>query len=71
MSDEQSDTIPADAEPAKEMGANPWPRLPPPSDVEHVTMSGGIFGGLDVIRGEYIDRSRTRRGLLYRLLHGS
>jgi hypothetical protein len=72
MSDEQNnEATPADAQPSKELERNPWPRLPPPSDVEHVTMSGGLFGGFDVIRGEYIDRSRPRRGLLHRLLHGS
>ncbi len=68
MPDEQSnDTTPADAQPA-ERQRNPWPPLPPPSDVEHVTMSGGLFGGREVIRGEYIDRSKPRRGLLHRLL---
>jgi hypothetical protein len=45
--------------------------LPPTSDVEHVTLSGGLFGGFDVMRNEYIDKSRPRRGWLYRLLHRS
>ncbi|HEY5044674.1 MAG TPA: hypothetical protein VII53_02335 [Solirubrobacteraceae bacterium] len=60
------DQTPADTPPAKPAG-NPWPPLPEPFDVEHVTMSGGIFGGLDVIRGEYIDRPRPRRGWLRKL----
>ena len=60
----------ADAQSAKPQHS-PRPRLAEPFDVEHVTMSGGIFGGLDVIRGEYIDRSRPRRGWLHKLLRGS
>lgn len=64
------DMTTADAQPAKPRH-KAWPRLPEPFHVEHVTMSGGIFGGLDVIRGEYIDRSRPRRGWLYKLLRGS
>jgi hypothetical protein len=60
------DTTPADAQPA-EPRRNPWPPLPPPSDVEHVTLSGGLFGGFDVMRNEYIDRSNPRRGWLHKL----
>ncbi len=67
---QNNDATAKDAQPA-ERRRNPWPPLPPPSDVEHITMSGGIFGGLDVIRGEYIDRPKPPRGLLHRLLHGS
>lgn len=71
MPDEQNNDTPApDAQPAKQR-YNPWPPLPEPFDVEHVTMSGGIFGGLDVIRSEHIDRSRPPRGLLRRLLRHS
>ena len=70
MPNEQNDAMAAGAQPAPQQ-RNPWPPLPKPSDVPHVTMSGGLFGGLDVIRTEYIDRSRPRRGLLRRLLHGS
>lgn len=46
-----SDTTPADAPPT-ESQRNPWPPLPEPFDVPHRTMSGGTFGGLDVIRTE-------------------
>jgi hypothetical protein len=31
-----------------------------------VTLSGGLFGGLDVMRGEYIDRPKPRRNWLHR-----
>jgi hypothetical protein len=66
MPHEPHDTTAADAQRA-EPRRNPWPHRPEPFDVEHVTMSGGLFGGLDVIRGEYIDRSKPRRGLVHRL----
>jgi hypothetical protein len=66
-----NDTTPADAPPA-EPRRNPLPPLPPPSDdVEHVTLSGGLFGGFEVMRSEYIDRSKPRRNWLQRLLHGA
>jgi len=65
-----NDTTSADAQPAAPQ-RTPWPPLPPPSDVPHITMSGGLFGGFDVIRSEYIDRSKPRRSWLYRLLHGA
>jgi hypothetical protein len=67
MPDSQKDTIAENARAAEHN--NLWPPLPEPSNVRHVTMSGGLFGGLDVIRAEYIDRSRPRRGWLYRLFH--
>jgi hypothetical protein len=64
-----NDTTPADTQPA-ESRRNPLPPLTP-SGVEHVTLSGGLFGGLDVMRNEYIDKSKPRRNWLQRLLHGS
>jgi hypothetical protein len=60
------DTTAADAVPAEPQGT-PWPPLPEPFDVEHVTISGGLFGGREVMRTEYIDRSKPRRGWLHRL----
>jgi hypothetical protein len=63
-----NDTTPPDAQPA-EPRRNPLPPLTP-SGVEHVTLSGGLFGGLDVIRYEYIDRSKPRRNRLHRFLRG-
>jgi hypothetical protein len=70
MANEQNnDTTMADAQPVER--GHPWPPLPEPFDVEHVTMSGGLFGGLDVIRTERIDRSRPTRGLLHKLLRHS
>ncbi len=70
MPDEQDNDAPASDAQSVRLKRAPWPPLPPPSDVEHVTMSGGLFGGLSVMRGEYIDRSRPRRSWLHRLLHG-
>ncbi len=61
-----NDTTAADAAPAEPQGT-PWPPLPEPFDVPHVTMSGGLFGGFDVMRNEYIDRSNPRRGWLHKL----
>jgi hypothetical protein len=69
LDDQGNETTPANTPIAKPAG-DPWPPLPEPFDVRHITMSGGLFGGLDVIRSEYIDRSRPRRGWWYRLLHG-
>jgi hypothetical protein len=69
MSDEaHSEASATDPPPAGPQGTR-WPPLPEPFDVPHMTMSGGLFGGFDVIRSEYIDRSGPRRGRLYRLLH--
>ncbi len=65
-----NDTIAADAQPA-EPQRTPWPPLPEPFDVPHVTISGGTFGGFEVMRSEYIDRSNPRRGILHRLFHHS
>jgi len=65
-----NDTTPADAAPA-ESERTPWPPLPEPFDVRHITITGGTLGGLDVMRSEYIDPSKPRRGWLHRLLYGS
>jgi hypothetical protein len=70
--DSDDDTTAADAHPPEPPQRNPWPPLPEPFDVEHVTLSGGLFGGFDVMRTEYIDRSKPRRrNWLHRFLYGS
>lgn len=65
-----NDTAPAYAAPA-EPQRSPWPPLPEPFDVRHITITGGLFGGLEVMRSEYIDPSKPRRNWLQRLLHGA
>ncbi len=66
MPDEQNDKTVAGAQPEDPQRV-PWPPWPEPFDVPHVTMSGGLFGGLDVMRTEYIKPRPPRRGLLRRL----
>ncbi len=65
MPDKQNDTTAENAQPVDQQRV-PWPPLPEPFDVPHVTMSGGLFGGLDVMRTEYIKPRPPRRGLLRR-----
>jgi hypothetical protein len=69
MPDEHNDTTTAadEAQPVK----RPIKPMPPlkPSGVEHLTMTGGLFGGFDVVRSEYI-KPRPRRSWLSRLIRG-
>lgn len=70
MPDEHDDTttVARDAQPVKR-AIKPMPPLKP-SGVEHLTMTGGLFGGFDVVRGEYV-KPRPQRGWLGSFIHGS